>query len=161
MLVWLLVSIGVLVAFVGLLVLSGVAEYKGWYEFDAPAGAAVGFVFTFMAALSLTICICSYPRYYRHYNKYVCDIVSLKVDNSYQGSFFLGTGSLNNKTYYVYYSKCDKGYKLDKLETSESFIVETSEITPSIYHVKETKTLSDYYNIYVPEGTIITTFVLN
>ena len=159
MLIWLLISIGMVVICASLVVLAIVGDQKGWsMDFDGPG--ALGLIFGILSLVSLICCVSLYPTYLREYTEYVCDIVSIRVDNTPQGSFFLGTGSMDNKTYYVYYSKQDKGYKLEKLEIENAYIIETNEMSPCIYKIKENHHLKVYYKIYVPENTIITSFVL-
>lgn len=54
-----------------------------------------------------------------------------------------------------------KGVKLGKIDSVNTYVIETNEYVPSIYKVKEYHTLNSYYNLYVPYGTIITTYILN
>lgn len=43
------------------------------------------------------------------------EIIALQDNSDIQGSFFLGSGSINNRDYYVYYYKTEYGYKQNKL----------------------------------------------
>ena len=43
------------------------------------------------------------------------DLVALSDNNLTNGNFFLGSGSVNNSTYYFYYSETEHGLKLNKL----------------------------------------------
>lgn len=43
------------------------------------------------------------------------EIYALKDNVSQQGKFYLGTGSVNNRTYYCYYTITDDGYKYQKI----------------------------------------------
>ena len=72
------------------------------------------------------------------YNILIANILSIKQDNSVNGHFILGTGSIQDVQYYFYYYNTDKGIKLDKVKSDKSYIIETDEYEPSIYKVKET-----------------------
>ena len=98
---------------------------------------------------------------YNAYRKHIADILSISRENGLEGSFVLGCGYVEDVQYYLYYHKTDKGIKLDKIESENSYIVETNKIKPSIYEVKEKCTMDVYYNIYVPVGTVVTSYVLN
>ena len=96
--------------------------------------------------------------YVSNYNTLVYEIHSLRTTSEVEGSgaffFTIGYGSVKETSYYVYYSKTDKGLHLDKIETSNTYIIETDEITPSLYRVKEKGFSEEYYNLYVPKNTI-------
>ena len=161
MLVWLLISCGVFLVCGVLVALVSIGENRGWFWCDTSGLGVVGLIFGIMALISLICCVSLYPSYATSYNILLYEIVSIRNEDSIEGSFFLGSGTLNDKTYYVCYSKTNKGYKLEKLETDKSYVIEDNDKTPSVYKVNDKNSLGNYYNIYVPVGTIITTFVLN
>lgn len=96
----------------------------------------------------------------QEYSKFMHNIVSIRRNDA-TGSFVLGTSREDSNSYYCYYYKDDKGYKLGKQRTNECYIIETDEVEPCVYHIKEKGELYSYYKIYVPYDTIITTYVLN
>ena len=161
MLVWLIVSCGVFLVCASLVTLIFIGDARGWYWCDASGLGIVGLIFGIMSLISLVCCVSLYPNYATSYNILLYEIVSIRTEDSIEGSFFLGSGTLKDKTYYVCYSKNSKGYKLEKLETDKSYVIEDNDKTPSVYKVNYKNSLGTYYNIYVPVGTIITTFILN
>ena len=104
-----------------------------------------------------------YPIYNRGYITKIADILSISRENEIEGHFTLGCGYVKEEQYYFYYYPTEKGIKLGKVKTEVSYIIETTEYTPSIYEIKEPKTFENeiYYSIYVPVGTIVTNYVLN
>ena len=65
-------------------------------------------------------------------------LVALKDGSSLSGSFFLGSGTVENKQYYFYYYEISSGgYRQDKIEnTSEVTIFERNGETPKIRYYK-------------------------
>lgn len=47
------------------------------------------------------------------------DIFALKDNISQEGTYYLGSGSLNNKTYYCYYEHTDEGYRYSKISPED------------------------------------------
>ena len=105
--------------------------------------------------LSITFCV----DYSHEYHEHVVNIMSMSRGSSISGTFVLGTGTIKEKNYYFYYYQTDKGIKLGQIESDDTYIIETDEYEPSIYHHK-TKWESDYYILYVPFDTVVTTYVL-
>jgi hypothetical protein len=61
-------------------------------------------------------------------------IVSLDLGNQLHGSFFLGTGSINERTYYYYYrAEADGSYTLQKAPADFSKIF--MDTTPAMAHI--------------------------
>ena len=94
----------------------------------------------------------------QEYVKLVCEIQSLKTNSEISGSgnfcFILGHGYIKETSYYYYYAKSEKGLYLDKVETTDTYIIETDDIVPSLYVIKEKGSESVYRNLYVPTNTI-------
>lgn len=76
------------------------------------------------------------------------DLVALQDNTPVTGSFFLGSGSLNNKTHYAFYYETEHGYKYETLDAESTrypvyvrYI--SSEETPHIdrYSVVERQTM--------------------
>lgn len=100
--------------------------------------------------------------YYRSsYEKCISEIYTLERGTSASGNFVLGTGSIDTDIAYYYYVSTDKGYRMDKITSSnyEIYIVEDNNCTPCITLNKEANGYDKYYIIYVPKGTIIQQFV--
>lgn len=162
MLAWIIVSAVVL----GLCILSGILLIILFcndiiYDPDV-LGIVTGF-FAVGSLISLILACCKYPEYNAEYISKVADIVSISRDSEVSGHFTLGCGYIKETQYYFYYYPTDKGIKLGKVDADASYIVETDEYTPSIYKVKEYGTFNEdiYYNVYVPFGTVVTTYTLN
>lgn len=108
-----------------------------------------------------------------NYEKTVVDykIVSLKNSNQISGSFFIGSGYIDNKEYYHVFAKVgDNEYKRKTYETSISLIKETTEQKPHIRRKIYTKSLNEFfvpsfcfvkayrYVIVVPPDTVVKQF---
>ena len=136
-----------------------ILDHRGPRTIDGFELKMLGGVFLVIGCIGLSMSIWFRVDSKQEYNEHVCDIISIRNESNVEGSFALGYGSIEGRTYYIYYYETDKGIKQDRVKTDYTYIVETNEITPSLYHVKE-KFEHDYYNIYVPEGTLICEFVL-
>lgn len=101
------------------------------------------------------------------------EIKSLSLQSSTQGAFFLGTGSVNNESYYFFYKELnDGGYELSKVRTCSAVIYEDSE-DPYIesiagieykgetYHDIRQHRCMKLHDIHVPEGTIVEKYQVN
>jgi hypothetical protein len=102
------------------------------------------------------------------------EIVSIKQDGETQGQmtmFIIGSGFINETQYYFFYEQQGKNrYKLNKVPTDNSIIIE-SDATPSYKYFNYEPhqscydwilfcSVQDKYEIYVPFGTIIKDFKL-
>lgn len=84
------------------------------------------------------------------------NIYSIRSTNDdIEGHFFLGSGYIDEDTYYMVFVEDEKGIKLDKYDTRYTYIIEVDDGNHYVRHVKEKWTLGDYYILYVPVGTII------
>jgi len=102
--------------------------------------------------------------------EYYCKIQSLKNSNDIQGSFVLGTGSVEQVEYYYYYFKDINGYFRRGKKQVENTVIEERGGTPHIERkyikrvsitgiVKSYKDQpSEEYKIVVPKGTVINKF---
>ncbi|MFW6310839.1 MAG: hypothetical protein ACOC1K_01240 [Nanoarchaeota archaeon] len=99
------------------------------------------------------------------------EIVSLKNSNQISGSFFIGSGYINNKEYYHVFAKVgDNEYKRKKYKTNNSLIKETTEQKPHVKRKIYTKSLNEFfvpsfcfiktyrYVIVVPPDTVVKQF---
>lgn len=129
-----------------------------WYV----ARPVMSVAFSVMAGTSLITMVlgCTYPKYVESYEKHVVNILSVSRGSSVKGHFVLGSGIVSEKSYYFYYYETDKGIKLGKVETDDTYVIETTEWTPSLYEMKESNTFDVYNTLYVPVGTVMTNFVL-
>lgn len=94
-------------------------------------------------------------------------IVSLKDSSNISGSFFLGTGSIDQKQYYVaYVTTTNQGntFKQIKIPVNKTIIEENNNQTPRIVskwkisgYISKTKTHT-HFKIIVPKNTIIKQF---
>ena len=152
--------IGILVAFIALVFISIMIflDYsRNGDEFLRFIGALCSVLSLLMLPLAIVILVDNFSTYdYCMHN-----IVSIKRESQAEGSFFLGSGTVEEETYYFYYYEVKPNvYKLGKKPTSRTYIIQDDSVIPCVYKHKE-QAKDYYYDIYVPVGTIITTFSLN
>lgn len=103
--------------------------------------------------------------------KYYCEIQSIKNDSEVNGSFFLGTGSVDEKEYYYYFYRTDGGFRRGSKLVSEVLITEDDSLKPQLQRKVEKVTsrtglIKDYtqevsaWRIIVPTKTVINKFKL-
>lgn len=162
MLAFLIISIVVLVACISL-VAGLLIHNRGndLLDYDGQGWLIVGIVFGLVALVSTIVFSSEYPFYVSSYEKHVVDIMSISRGDGVTGSFCLGSGTVKDVQYYFYYYNTERGILLGKVECDKSYIVEDDQYRPSIYEIKEPNRLDLYYRVYVPTGTIITTYILN
>lgn len=95
------------------------------------------------------------------------EVISLNDNSDIEGSFFLGSGSVNEELVYYYAYKSDKGVTVGKVDADEVYINYTDEqprleeyrtnfksefLKWSFAYLGED---SCYYKLYIPEGSII------
>lgn len=128
---------------------------------DASIGMIMSSVFGgFVLALTI-VGIGYYPVYQTPSSTHIVDIMSISRGSSVEGHFALGSGTIEEESYYFYYYKTEKGIKLGKVPADNTYIIETDEFVPSIYEIKEANTFSTYNNLYVPVGTVMTVYSLS
>ena len=94
------------------------------------------------------------------YKEKVYDLISVRRESEVEGSFYIFYGHVDIEDYYKFYYNTDEGIKLGKVETDRSRIIEDDGMDPSVWKIKEMGE-DYYYTIYVPSGTVSTTFVLD
>ena len=113
-------------------------------------------------ALSLGISIPLETNCYNsQYENVVYEIKSLKSEVGASGRFFLGSGHIETQAYYFFYVQYDKGYRLEKITTSRTYInaLEESEYDAPVLTKKKNKGEWDaYYIIYIPQDYIVFEF---
>ena len=102
-------------------------------------------------------------------------IIALKdnsnINGSFAGSIFVSSGYIEQQMYYFYMYETDKGKLMGKISADKTYIVETNEKSPSIISRQEKykderanfwlePSVVEYY-IYVPKGTVDTTYKIN
>lgn len=97
-------------------------------------------------------------------------IYSLGNDKYTEGSFILGSGSIDQKDYYFFFVNYTVGMHREKLPVSEVYLIEGDYDRPAVKGVyrkykddgKFWKIMDDleprYYKAYVPRGTIVKEF---
>lgn len=144
-------------------------RYNDWWEniFSSLGGVFVGTLFGglvgFFVAWALP-CVSKEA-------KETFEIVSLQDGNSINGSFFLGSGQINNSMAYTFYYKTETGgFKLKQIESEYVEIKYSTEnpIATKYYLVDASwwnNFAIDFYEsrwiIEIPEGTIKTNYVLD
>lgn len=98
--------------------------------------------FVVILALSLGISIPLETKcYYSQYENVVYEIKSLKSEVGASGKFFLGSGHIETRAYYFFYVEYDKGYTIEKIPTSRTYItaLEESEYDAPVLTNKKNK----------------------
>lgn len=153
--IWIILGI---VAFIFLVIfIICMIKDKGYYEDDR---------YHIISTISLFACIFLYMSMIfvacleDEYNEVVYDnIYSVRgVNSEVNGAFFLGTGSVDESTYYVVFVEDEKGLRMEKFNTRKTYIVEIEDNNYCVKITKEKWEIYDYYTIYVPEGTVIVEF---
>lgn len=136
-------------------------RWNSYDEDDTSLGMAMSSIFGgFVLALTI-VGICHYPEYQTPSKTHIVDIMSISRGSSVEGHFALGSGTIEEESYYFYYYETEKGIKLGKVPADNTYIIETDEFVPSIYEIKEANTFSTYNNLYVPIGTVMTVYSLS
>lgn len=118
--------------------------------------------FVVILALSLGISIPLETNCYNsQYENVVYKIKSLKSEVGASGRFFLGSGHIEARAYYFFYVEYNKGYRIEKIPTSNTYItaLEESEYDAPVFTNKKNKgEWCDYYMIYIPKDYIVFEF---
>lgn len=100
-------------------------------------------------------------------------IYALKDGGQIGGSFFIGTGTVEEEQYFFYVTDKGEGKTIDKQLVEESTVIEDNNRHPEIVKCDERFKsgfvrfmFGDYmgdatYKIYVPEGTVTTDFTID
>ena len=136
-------------------------RWSSYDEEDASLGMTMSSIFGVFALVLTIVGICHYPMYQTPSSTHIVDIMSISRGSSVEGHFALGSGTIEEQSYYFYYYETEKGIKLGKVPADNTYIIETDEFVPSIYEVKEANTFSTYNNLYVPIGTVMTVYSLS
>lgn len=77
------------------------------------------------------------------------------TNDDIDGSFFLGSGHIDEESYYIVFVEDEQGIKLNKYNTRHTYIVEVDDGNHYVRLKKDKWDMYDYYILYVPVGTII------
>lgn len=136
-------------------------RWSRYDEEDASLGMTMSSIFGVFALVLTIVGICHYPMYQTPSSTHIVDIMSISRGSSVEGHFALGSGTIEEESYYFYYYETEKGIKLGKVPANNTYIIETDEFVPSIYEVKEANTFFTYNTLYVPVGTVMTVYSLS
>lgn len=167
LLIWIIIGGSIFLLVLGVFIYNLIKYVKAvknrWnYEGeDASIGMGISSIFGTIVLILTIIGICHYPGYQMSSRTHIVDIMSISRGSSVEGHFALGSGTIEETSYYFYYYETDKGIKLGKVEADDTYIIETDDFVPSIYEIKEANTFSTYNNLYVPVGTIMTIYSLS
>lgn len=130
---------------------------------------------TFILAIIVGIGIMIYSNFvdYEHVEEHHLYPVSINREKDVYGSFVLGSGTVETTNYYYFYYESVYGLKLSKVESMNTYIVETDDRRPEIVHVVKKYDDEAYIKlnngcvcdpiriiIYVPKGSIIRDYKL-
>ena len=168
LLMWIIIGGGVVLILLGVFIFNLVKYIKAskdrWSSYDeedASLGMTMSSIFGVFALVLTIVGICHYPMYQTPSSTHIVDIMSISRGSSVEGHFALGSGTIEEQSYYFYYYETEKGIKLGKIPADNTYIVETNEFVPSIYEVKAANTFFTYNNLYVPVGTVMTVYSLS
>lgn len=166
LLMWIIIGGVVFLFLVGVFIYNLIKYIKEseddyWGCSDADVGITMSSIFGIFVLVLTIIGICSYPEYQTPSSTHVVDIMSISRGSSVEGHFALGSGTIEEESYYFYYYETEKGIKLGKVPADNTYIIETDEFVPSIYEIKEANTFFTYNNLYVPVGTVMTVYSLS
>lgn len=99
------------------------------------------------------------------------NIIALKDNAGVSGSFFLGSGYIDDDLYYYYAAETERGYKVNKLRADNCY-TQYSDDAPRIeeyeatgfkrwYHYIYAIPSDSYYVVYIPEGSITNVFEID
>lgn len=154
-------------ALFGIFVCLGVIVYdletqeREWYKDFNNWKILIMFFASSIAILSGVIIPIETDVYNKNYENVIYEIKSLKTENLISGRFFLGCGYVNTQEYYFFYVEYNKGYKIEKIETSRTYInaLENSDYeTPKLTQKKNKGEWDAYYIIYIPQDYIVFDF---
>ena len=97
---------------------------------------------------------------------------SIKDNSSINGDFLLGSGTISNEMYYVFYKKVDDYYSFDKIKAEDAIIKYTASKPRIVVKKRVLKNKKknylwggvvhrEKYVIYVPEGSINNSYKFN
>lgn len=102
------------------------------------------------------------------------NIVSLQDNNSTNGSYFLGTGTIKGEMKYVFYYEENGTYKMKQTDYNNTSIKYSDSVKVEIYRKEEVKAFINWFAIddicsesnmqfiiYVPKGTIKNNYSLD
>lgn len=141
------------------------------------SGGVFGVLLGAVASLVVTVVIGSFLARPVWVRTNVTELVSLRSDDhQIKGTFFLGSGSIGDNTWYFYYAKVGGGYQPKKLVADEKVtIFEDNTKNPSLVqftkcdHGRFNNRLYFYpiftdeykYEFHIPPGAIRRNFILN
>ena len=144
------------------------------YEFDGLKkqiiGMLSGFILIVLSIVSLVGAITIITKELDSKDEQLHKIYTLKSESFVSGNFYLGSGSINEDLYYIYYIKNERNeYYIGKVLEQETLIIESDDLEISLYsrrytlqenilgfkRIKENTKSDRNYIIVVPTGTII------
>lgn len=151
----------------GICLIYGIIEYINWGGFDEIIEALIGGVlFSFLYCVILFVIVMFLPYTYTQSHSF--EIYALKDNSSINGSFFLGTGSVDGNQVYSFIKEEDGGKKVSSISVDSAIIYEGEDGSPRIDvydpHIKNKivrKLFGDMtfgdskYKIYIPDNSMI------
>lgn len=130
---------------------------------------ALGVFILFVGAIGLLAYNTIAPNVNGEESRHEVYLYSLKNSQEVNGSFTLGSGSVETTEYYYYYYRTNLGYTRGKIPVHNTYLVETDNRRPELVSVRDTysqegfvKWIPDYeakhHILYVPKNTVIQKF---
>lgn len=96
------------------------------------------------------------------------NLKAISVSSNINGSFFLGSGSVDEESVYYYYAAQDGGFVLQNVPTDDALVIEDSSNPRIESYTSVSKNSLWYfgqgdrsYKIYIPAGSITNQFNMN
>jgi hypothetical protein len=126
-------------------------------------------VFVGVMLLLCSSIICAPLVETEHVKVKTTEIVALKDNNELSGSFFLGSGCVDENTRYYYMENTERGKRMRDISAENAYLNESNSETPRIetyqsewknkaWNLIAFPSEGGYYKIYIPENSIITDF---
>lgn len=157
MAIWLMVLlVGIILVLTALLLAVFFAYVKNDEDKSFPFG-----VLTFLLTLVFGIATFIVADFEEEYSIVEYDnIYSIRgLNGGTESTFFLGTGTIEEKTYYYVFVETDRGFELKRYRTYFTVI---KEVDDGNYYIAKQKNKweSEYYILYVPKGTIVVQYTV-
>ena len=147
-------------------------------NFDFISGIVGSGFFTFVSFLVMLGFASHWNTLERSNTFGVTYICSLSANSDVSGSFCLGSGTINEKSYYYYLANTDKGYMMQKVEAdTPAYIKEDCEDKPFIEFTKYNCVKQNWFSkllfekeffnedrevvIHVPKGTVVKSYTVD
>ncbi|MEN6553959.1 MAG: hypothetical protein ABFC34_13855 [Methanobacterium sp.] len=148
-------------------ILNSIRFYKSWLGGEVGASIAVG-VFTALVSFAIMVAILWILPAQTETIKSTNQLICLQDNTQTNGSFFLGSGTIEDEQVFTFYVKQKYGYKLKYVNAKKAIIIYSNKAPKIVKYLKQTKKTSIGYDfpdslvkIYIPYNSIQNNFQLD